>query len=96
MGTCANAPMIQLNDDYYECLTPKTVIELLEACKKGSPPPMGKWGSLPMNGQVSCEGPLGKTTLLTKPPGPDENMRKDDFVSKVNPADIKKAMGYHL
>lgn len=42
----------QLNDDYYECLTPKTTIELLEACKKGTPPKMGRWGSLPMNGQV--------------------------------------------
>ena len=28
LGACANAPMIQLNDDYYECLTPKTTIEL--------------------------------------------------------------------
>ena len=23
LGACANAPMIQMNDDYYECLTPK-------------------------------------------------------------------------
>lgn len=36
------------------------MVELLEACKKGTPPPMGRWGSLPMNGQVSCEGPMGK------------------------------------
>ena len=43
----------QINDDYYECLTPKTTIELLEACKKGKPPRMGRWGSLPMNGQVN-------------------------------------------
>jgi NADH dehydrogenase (ubiquinone) flavoprotein 2 len=41
-----------VNDDYYECLTPKTTIELIELCKKGTPPKMGKWGSLPMNGQV--------------------------------------------
>jgi len=60
---------IQLNDDYYECLTPKTTIKLLEACKKGSPPKMGKWGSLPMNGQISCEGPQGKTSLHEVPPG---------------------------
>ena len=44
---------IQLNDDYYECLTPESTIALLEACKAGNPPKMGKWGSLPMNGQVS-------------------------------------------
>ena len=59
LGACANAPMIQLNDDYYECLTPKTVKKLLEDCKQGKgPPPMGLWGSLPMNGQVSCRSSL--------------------------------------
>jgi len=42
LGSCANAPMVQLNDDYYECLTKETTIELLEACKKDQPPPMGK------------------------------------------------------
>ena len=45
----------QLNDDYYECLTPATTVALLEACKAGKPPKMGRWGSLPMNGQV-CFG----------------------------------------
>eukprot|EP00611_Tribonema_gayanum_P014660 TRINITY_DN2610_c0_g1_i4.p4 TRINITY_DN2610_c0_g1~~TRINITY_DN2610_c0_g1_i4.p4 ORF type:complete len:141 (-),score=69.63 TRINITY_DN2610_c0_g1_i4:733-1155(-) len=33
LGSCANAPMIQLNDDYYECLTPQTMKELIAACK---------------------------------------------------------------
>lgn len=95
MGSCANAPMVQLNDDYYECLTSKTVIELLEACKKGTPPPVGKWGSLPMNGQISCEGPLGKTSLFDETPGPGLHMRPDsELVAKINPADVKKTMGY--
>jgi Thioredoxin-like [2Fe-2S] ferredoxin len=53
LGSCANAPMVQLNDDYYECLTPASTKELLAACRAGKPPKMGKWGSLPMNGQVS-------------------------------------------
>ena len=30
--------------------------QLLVACKKGEKPEMGRWGSLPLNGQVSCEG----------------------------------------
>lgn len=94
MGTCANAPMIQLNDDYYECLTPASIIQLLDACKKGKPPAMGRWGSLPMNGQVSCEGPLGKTSLIDPIPDPATFFRKDDLSPKVNPADIKKSMGY--
>jgi NADH dehydrogenase (ubiquinone) flavoprotein 2 len=94
LGACANAPMVQLNDDYYECLTPTTIVELLELCKAGKKPPMGKWGSLPMNGQVSCEGPLGKTTLMWKEPvAPtiDPNRFKD---GSVNPASVKEHMAY--
>lgn len=95
LGSCANAPMVQLNDDYYECLTPKTTIELLEACKRGQPPAMGRWGSLPMNGQVSCEGPIGKTSLK-EPLLADAAayFRTDDMTPKVDPASVKTTMGY--
>jgi len=92
LGACANAPMIQLNDDYYECLTPESVVTLLELCKAGKPPPMGKWGSLPMNGQVSCEGPLGKTSLITiEAPKVDPDRFKD---GQVNPSSVKEHMAY--
>lgn len=94
MGSCANAPMVQLNDDYYECLTPASTIALLKACQAGAPPKMGKWGSLPLNGQVSCEGPLGKTSLKDPIPSAAELFRKDELVPKVNPADVKAHMGY--
>jgi len=94
LGACANAPMVQLNDDYYECLTPQTTIELLEACKAGKPPKMGKWGSLPMNNQLSCEGPQGKTSLKAPAPGPEHMFRKDDLTPRIKPADVAKHMGY--
>ncbi|KAG6616349.1 NADH dehydrogenase flavoprotein 2, mitochondrial precursor [Phytophthora cinnamomi] len=50
-----------------------------------------------MNGQLSCEGPQGKTTLLwEKTPGPGFRMRPDDELKpKVNPKDIKDAMLTH-
>jgi len=84
---------VQVNDDYYECLTPKTTIELLELCRKGEKPKMGKWGSLPMNGQVSCEGPLGKTSLFEIPEGcPVEADRFKD--ASVDPASVKEHMAY--
>jgi len=91
LGACANAPMVQLNDDYYECLTPETTLELIAACKAGQPPPMGKWGSLPMNGQVSCEGPQGKTSLATMPA---PTVRGDLPQGEVDPASVKKHMHY--
>ena len=92
LGACANAPMIQMNDDYYECLTPQTTIELLEACKAGKPPPMGKWGSLPMNGQVSCEGPHGKTSLQEIPAVKIDASRFKD--GEVDPVSVKEHMAY--
>jgi len=99
LGSCANAPMVQLNDDYYECLTKESTIALLDACKAGNPPAMGKWGSLPMNGQVSCEGPLGKTSLFDMEAisgvDPAKTFRTDmDMAPKMDPAEVKGYMGY--
>jgi NADH dehydrogenase (ubiquinone) flavoprotein 2 len=94
LGSCANAPMVQMNDDYYECLTPKTMKELIKACKAGKPPKMGKWGSLPMNGQVSCEGPQGKTSLQAPAPKPGFKVRTDLEGGKVDPASVKNHMHY--
>ena len=69
------------------------MIELLEACKAGKPPPMGKWGSLPMNGQVSCEGPKGKTSLVDGPPAPPP-MRELPKEGQIDPASVKAHMHY--
>lgn len=94
LGACANAPMVQINDDFYEMLTPETTVELLEACKKGTPPPMTKWGSLPMNGQLSCEGPQGKTTLKDPTAFNIEKHMRTDLEPKVDPASVKEHMNY--
>lgn len=96
LGACSNAPMVQINDDFYENLTPETTRELLDACKRDEPPKMNKWGSLPMNGQLSCEGPTGKTTLLwDKPPAPGTFMRPDEELKpQIDPKTIKEEMLY--
>jgi NADH dehydrogenase (ubiquinone) flavoprotein 2 len=31
LGACVNAPMIQINDDFYEDLTPESIVDLLKA-----------------------------------------------------------------
>ena len=75
----------------------QSVRELLQACRDNKnisdqPIPMGKWGSLPMNGQVSCEGPLGKTSLDTiQAPKFD---RKRFESGDVDPAKVKEHMAY--
>ena len=74
-----------------ECLTKDTIVEVLESCRAGKPIPMTKWGSRPMNGQLSCEGPLGKTSLFTPrvEPVPTRELK-----AKVDPASVKKHMMY--
>ena len=65
-------PMLVFNLYFYLFLfhfIPYFLFYFWQACKKGAPPKMGRWGSLPMNGQLSCEGPMGKTSLFDPPPG---------------------------
>ena len=76
-GSCANAPMVQMNDDYYECLTPESTRALLDACKKGQPPKMGKWGSLPMNGQVGILHHPSSSFIITSSQHRDTNMHQE-------------------
>lgn len=90
LGACVNAPMVQLNDDFYENLTPETTIEMLQACEKDEPLPMKTWGSRPMNGQESCEGPQGKTTLSTVVGPTCRELPKGE----VDPASVKQHMMY--
>ena len=36
LGACVNAPMVQINDDYYEDLTPESTVQLLRALREGA------------------------------------------------------------
>lgn len=58
LGACANAPMIQINDDFYEDLTEESTVALLESLKKGVVPPTG-----PQNGRNKAEAVGGSCTL---------------------------------
>jgi len=72
LGACVNAPMVQINDDYYEDLTVKDTHEILDDLKAGNKPPAG-----PRSGRYAAE-PFGKLTSLTeKPPGPGQFCRAD-------------------
>jgi NADH-quinone oxidoreductase subunit E len=58
LGSCANAPMVQIFKDTYEDLTPESFEKLLDAFKDGKPPKPGSQ----IGRQASCpEG--GPTTL---------------------------------
>jgi NADH-quinone oxidoreductase subunit E len=59
LGACCNAPMVQINDDYYEDLTPENFEKLLDDLAAGRPVKTGS-----QKGRESSE-PLGKLTSLT-------------------------------
>jgi NADH dehydrogenase (ubiquinone) flavoprotein 2 len=72
--------MIQVNDDYYEDLTPETVVKLLDALKASANATPGKV-EVPAPGPLSgkrqtCENSAGLTSLTSKMWGP-EVTRKD-------------------
>merc|ERR1719153_477258 len=72
LGACVNAPMVQINDDYYEDLTVQDTNEILEDLKAGKKPPAG-----PRSGRYAAE-PFGPLTSLTEtPPGPGVGVRAD-------------------
>ncbi|KAK1771200.1 thioredoxin-like [2Fe-2S] ferredoxin-domain-containing protein [Phialemonium atrogriseum] len=74
LGACVNAPMIQINDDYYEDLTPETVKSLLTALKE-SASAVGKAVKVPapgpLSGRQTCENSKGQTNLTSEPWGAD-------------------------
>ena len=61
LGACCNAPMVQINDDYYEDLTPDLLIRLLDDLKAGREVKPG-----PQNGRHASE-PQDAVNTLTDP-----------------------------
>ena len=61
LGACANAPMAQINDYYFEDLTPDSLKAIIEAFRKGEQPAPGS-----AIGRVSSE-PVGGAMTLSDP-----------------------------
>lgn len=61
LGACTNAPMAQINDEYYEDLTPEILDKLLDDLAAGRPVKPG-----PQQGRVSSE-PAGDVRTLQDP-----------------------------
>jgi len=62
LGACVHAPMMQINDDYYEDLTPETAITILNDLKAGRQPKTNS-----QKGRRVAE-PFGERTSLKEPP----------------------------
>jgi NADH-quinone oxidoreductase E subunit len=59
LGACVNAPMVQVNDDYYEDLTPELTEKLLDSLAKGEKVEIGsqkgRKGSMALSGPTTLK-----------------------------------------
>ena len=69
LGACANAPMVQINDDNYEDLTFESMTAILEAFQRGETPKPGPQ----IDRQTSC--PQGGPTSLAEMVGENHDYR---------------------
>jgi len=63
LGACVNAPILQVNDDFYEDLDGRATEALLDALRDGKPPApgsvIGRQGSEPTTGRTTLMEPVG-------------------------------------
>ena len=63
LGACVNAPILQVNDDFYEDLDGPATEALLDALRNGKPPApgsvIGRQGSEPTTGRTTLMEPVG-------------------------------------
>ncbi len=79
LGACVNAPMVQINDYYYEDLTPETLTEILTKLENGAEvkpgPYVDRLNSAPVGGATSLmdgelvDGSRNKISTLPNLPG---------------------------
>ncbi|XP_077982736.1 NADH dehydrogenase [ubiquinone] flavoprotein 2, mitochondrial-like [Glandiceps talaboti] len=72
LGACVNAPMVQINDDYYEDLSVNDMEEIIDDLKADRKPKAG-----PRSGRFAAEPHGGLTSLSTPPTGPGFGVRSD-------------------
>ena len=85
LGACCNAPVLWVDDDYYEDLDYDSTLRIVEALKRGERPAtgsaIGRFGSMP-------EG--GKTTLTDVPERP-QRPRDEEGEGAQDQAPVEKA-----
>ena len=59
LGACVNAPMMQINDDYFEDLDKEKTLKILESLLKGETPKPGSY-----RGRINNEPENNRKTLL--------------------------------
>jgi NADH-quinone oxidoreductase subunit E len=99
LGACVNAPMVQINADYYEDLTPETltrIINDLSAGRKPKPgPQIDRINSAPIGGPTTLTDPAlfavnGKPAERDARPGADDEAKKPGDAANLRDAPMPK------
>ena len=65
LGACVNAPMMQINDDFFEDLDAASTVKVLDALARGETPPngsqSGRQNSAPAGGRLTLLEPVGES-----------------------------------
>ena len=81
LGACVNAPILQVNDDFYEDLDGPATEALIDALREGKPPPIGSFagrhGSAPSQGKTSL-------TEMPEPPPMQAALQAGEAEEKSN------------
>merc|ERR1711990_566014 len=91
LGACVNAPMVQINDDFYEDLTTARMHSILDQLRSGG---RNNTKIGPQGPRKGCIGPQGKTSLTTMPdvaPKRDFAAVKAEVKRKAEEAEKAKA-----
>jgi NADH-quinone oxidoreductase E subunit len=76
LGACVNAPIVQINDDYYEDLDYLTMAELLDKLSNDDVPPAGS-----VKGRIGSQPESGPTSLKTVVAFPKTRSRKNPLTA---------------
>jgi NADH-quinone oxidoreductase subunit E len=99
LGACVNAPMVQINADYYEDLTPESltrIINDLSAGRKPKPgPQVDRINSAPIGGPTTLTDPAlfvgnGKGSEAKAPFGADSDAKKPGEAANLRDAPMPK------
>jgi NADH-quinone oxidoreductase subunit E len=99
LGACVNAPMVQINADYYEDLTPESltrIINDLSAGRKPKPgPQIDRINSAPIGGPTTLTDPAlfagnGKGAEAHAPSGADSEAKKPGEAANLRDAPMPK------
>lgn len=75
LGACVNGPMLAINDDYYEDLTPQGIKQILTKMQNGEKITPGPEA----NARHTCEPPSGQKVLLSKEPFDVSTVTRSDL-----------------